>query len=152
MPDIEGLYRDLLDLPHRQYSDLIRRVDLERRQAIEREEEGHSPDAGMSRDEFARWIGRRHFAIDKGISRIVYLPTGAPPGEVRLLEVNELAHIPENAPIEAIDFMPDIEGLHYRLFVADVTPRQFEAVQAHRVTLPAGWNLEGSEDITPSDR
>jgi hypothetical protein len=69
-----------------------------------------------------------------------------------LLEVNELAHIPENAPIEAIDFMPDIEGLHYRLFVADVTPRQFEAVQAHRVTLPAGWNLEGSEDITPSDR
>jgi len=108
MPDIEGLYKELLDLPHRQYSDLIRRVDMERRQAIEREEEGHAPDAGMSRDEFARWIGRRHFAIDKGISRIMYLPTGAPPEEVRLLEVNELAHIPENAPIEAIDFMPDI--------------------------------------------
>jgi hypothetical protein len=151
MPDIEGLYRDLIELPHRQYSDLIRRVDSERRQAIERKEKEHPPDAGMSRDAFARWISRRHFAIDKGITRILYLPTGAPPEEVRLLEVNELAYIPENAPIEGLDFMPDIEGLNYRLFVADVTPRQFEAVQSHRVALPAGWNLEGAEDLTPGD-
>jgi len=54
MPDIEVLYKELLDLPHRQYSDLIRRGDLERRQVVEREEEEHAPGAGMSRDEFAR--------------------------------------------------------------------------------------------------
>lgn len=152
MPNIDGLYKDLLDLPQRQYSDLICRVDRERRQAVEQEEKEHPPEAGMTRDEFARWIGRRHFAIDKGISRIVYLPQGAPPEEVRLLEVNELAHIPENAPIEAIDFMPDIEGLHYRLFVADVSPRQFADIEAHRIGLPAGWTLEGSEDIEASAR
>jgi hypothetical protein len=152
MPNIEGLYKELLELPHRQYSDLIRRVDMERRQVVEREEGEHSPQPGTSRDEFAHWIGRRHFAIDKGISRIVFLPTGAPPDEVRLLEVNELAHIPEAGPIAAVDFAPDIEGLHYRLFVADVTPQQFEAVQSRKVALPAGWDLEGSREITPSDR
>src|SRR5437868_3459643 len=87
MLDVNDLYRHLLDLPRSKYSDLIRRVDAERRQAVEREERDHPPSGAMSRDEFANWIGRRHFAIDKGISQILYLPSGAPPEEVRLLEV-----------------------------------------------------------------
>lgn len=105
----------------------------------------------MTRDEFAHWIGRRHFEIDKGISRILHLPTGAPPDEVRLLEVNELAAIPENAPIEALDFTPDLDGMPYRLVVADVTPRQYEAIQVGTLPLPAGWSLDGSQAIPPGD-
>jgi len=30
---------------------------------------------------------------------------------VRLLEINALASLPEKGPVEAVDFMPDIEGL-----------------------------------------
>ncbi|AGA25006.1 hypothetical protein [Singulisphaera acidiphila] len=152
MPDVEELFKQLRELPQRQYSDLIRKVDGERRQAVEREERERPPARGMSPLEFAQWIARRHFAIDKGISQILYLPSEAPAEEVRLLEVNELAHIPENAPIEAVDFMPDIEGVTYQLFVADVTPRQFDAILAGRLALPAGWVLEGYQAILPGDR
>jgi len=152
MPDVEDLFKQLLDLPQRQYSDLIRRVDGQRRQVVEREEQQQPPQRGMSRDEFASWISRQHFAIDKGISRIVYLPKGAPAEEVRLVEVNELAHIPENAPIEAIDFGPDIEGIPYQVLVADVTPRQFERVGDGRLALPPGWTLEDSREMSPPDR
>ncbi|SIO43228.1 hypothetical protein SAMN05444166_4674 [Singulisphaera sp. GP187] len=152
MPDVEELLKQLRELPQRQYSDLIRKVDGERREAVEREERARPPASGMSQLEFAQWIGRRHFAVDKGISRILYLPNGAPAQEVRLLEVNDLAHIPENAPIEAIDFMPDIEGVPYQLFVADVTPGQFEAIRAGQLPLPPGWMLEGFQAISPGER
>ena len=151
MLEVDDLYRHLLDLPRSKYSDLIRRVDAERRQSVEQEERDHPPPSAMSRDEFAHWIGRSHFAIDKGISQILYLPTGAPPEEVRLLEVNELVHIPENAPVEGLDFMPDIAGIDYRLFVADVTPRQFQAIQEGALALPAGWSLERSQLIPASN-
>ena len=148
MPDVDELFRQLKELPQRQYSDLIRRIDVERRHAVEHEEWEHPP-GEMSRDEFAHWMGRQHFAIDRGIVQILYLPNGAPADEVRLLEVNELAHLPENGPIEAIDFMPDIEGVHFRLVVADVTPRQFDAIHADRKALPEGWGLEGSQAVFP---
>lgn len=152
MANVQDLYKQLIELPRRQYSDLIRQVDRERRQAVEQEERAHPPAADMNRAEFARWVARQHFAVDKGITRIFYLPEAAPEEEVRLLEVNELAHIPEDAPIVAVDFAPDIEGVHFRLFVADVTPGQFEHVQANRVELPAGWNFEGAEELPAGDR
>jgi hypothetical protein len=102
----------------------------------------------MSKDEFVAWIARQHFAIDKGITRILFLPTGAPAEEVRLLEVNVLASLPENGPVEAVDFMPDIEGVHYTLFVADVTPSQLDAILNGRLPLPNGWQLEGHRELS----
>jgi hypothetical protein len=147
MTDLQGLVKQLAELPRDQYSDLIQQVDAERRQAVEREENEHPPRPEMNRDEFARWIARRHFAIDKGIRRILYLPTGAPPEEVRLLEVNVLASIPEAAPVEAVDFMPEIEGITYTLFVADVSPHQLDAVMKDRLALPPGWDLTDHQEI-----
>lgn len=152
MSDIQELLKQLIELPQRRYSDLIKKVDSERRQAVEREEKDHPPKSGMSREEFARWIARRHFAIDKGFSRILYLPFDAPPKEVRLLEVNDLAHIPERAPVEAVDFMPEISGIEYSLFVADVSPRQFEAIGRGEIELPEGWSLKDAQDLGRSER
>lgn len=151
MPDLHELVKQLAELPRDQYSDLIQQVDAERRHTVEEHERAHPPDRTMSRDEFAHWIGRRHFAIDKGIRRILYLPTGAPPGEVRLLEVNVLASIPETAPVEAVDFMPEIEGINYTLFVADVTPRQLDAVMKNQLALPPGWELTDRQEIPVND-
>ena len=68
------------------------------------------------------------------------------------MEVNELAAIPENAPVEAVDFLPELAGLDYSLFVADVTPRQFEAITNGETPLPAGWKLKGFQEIRPTDR
>jgi hypothetical protein len=69
-----------------------------------------------------------------------------------LLEVNDLANIPESAPVVAIDFMPDIEGIEFSLFVADVTPRQFEEIRNGRLALPDGWQLAGHREIAPIER
>jgi hypothetical protein len=148
MPNINPLVPALTNLPRHEYAELIRQVDEQRRQAAEREANQHRPRNGMSKEEFVAWIARQHFAIDKGITRIVYLPTGAPEQEVRLVEVNALANLPENAPVEAVDFMPDIEGIPYALFVADVTPRQFDAIMSGQLPLPNGWQLDGSQEIS----
>jgi hypothetical protein len=152
MPDINELVPTLVNLPRHQYADLIRRVDAERRQAAEREAAQHRPRNGMSKEEFVDWIVKEHFAADKGIVKIVYLPADAPAEEVRLLEVNSLASLPENGPVEAVDFMPDVEGVPFTLFVADVTPRQFEAIVNRQLDLPRGWRLENYRTFPPVDR
>ncbi|MEX0715169.1 MAG: hypothetical protein WD066_01210 [Planctomycetaceae bacterium] len=152
MPGIEKLVPTLASLPRREYSDLIRQVDEQRRKAAEFDSADDWPSNAASRDEFAVWIARRHFAIDKGIVRILHLPTGAPVDEVRLLEVNALAQLPEDAPVEAVDFMPDIEGVSYSLYVADVTPRQLEEILGGRLALPDGWQLAGHQELSAAER
>jgi hypothetical protein len=147
MPNVEELLPLLTSMPRREYADLIRRVDTQRRQAAEREAQKYRPRNEMSKDEFVDWIAAQHFAIDKGLSRILYFPSGAPAEEVRLLEVNVLARLPENAPVEALDFLLDIEGVDFTLFVADVTPRQFDAVMKGELALPKGWQMDGYREI-----
>jgi hypothetical protein len=147
MPDLDQMYKELLELPRRQYFDLMRKVELERRQAVERAESEIPITPDISPADFAHWIARRHFNIDKGIVRIFYLPTNAPAREVRLLEVNDLAAIPEEAPVVAMDFMPDVEGVDFSLFVADVTPNQYREIEQGRIALPDGWSLKDSQEI-----
>lgn len=152
MSEINDLIPTLANLPSREYAELIRQVDAQRRHAVEHDPEQQRPRKGISKEELAKWIARQHFAIDKGIARIVYLPCGAPDYEVRLLEVNELASLPENGPVEAVDFMLDIEGIDFSLFVADVTPRQFEAITRGSLSLPKGWELSESRDFKLGDQ
>jgi hypothetical protein len=147
MPTISDLVPALANLPRNEYADLIRRVDEMRRQAREQAEQ-NPPRTGMSKEDFVAWIARQHFAVDKGITRIFHLPAGSPPEEVRLLEVNVLASLPENGAVEAVDFMPDVEGAaQFALFVADVTPRQLEAIMKRQLPLPKGWQLDGIQEI-----
>lgn len=152
MPDINELRKQLSEMPRKQYFELIRKVDDERRQTIESQEKTNPLNSKMTKDEFARWIIRRHFAIDKGLSRILYLPKDASEQEVRLLEINELAHIPEGEPVEAADFMPDIDEVRFTLLVADVTPRQFDAIRNGSLKLPKAWELAESQEFFPSDQ
>ncbi len=152
MPTINDLVPTLAKLPRHEYADLIRQVDEQRRQAAVNAAQQNPPRRGMSKEDFVAWIARQHFAIDKGITRILYLPAGAPPEEVRLLEVNVLASLPENGPVDAVDFMPDIDGVPFTLFVADVTPRQFEAIMNRQLPLPSGWQLDGAQEIPVGGR
>ena len=66
---------------------------------------------------------------DAAIERVVYLPTGAPNNEIRLLEVNRFLRPPDNDVIEPLDFTPDIAEVPFRVFVADVTRDQWERIQ-----------------------
>lgn len=100
----------------------------------------------FDRDELARWYSKRHLETDAGVEQIYYLPTNAPPREIRLLEVNRL--ISEMADPEPIDFGVDVGGAEgHTLFVLDITPAQWEAVQEGRLALPDGWILDGAQEL-----
>lgn len=100
----------------------------------------------LDRDQLANWYAKRHQKIDDGVDAIFYLPQGALPREVRLLEVNTL--IAEMQPLEAIDFGVGIgSDLAHTLFVLDVTPTQWQAIRAGSLSLPDGWTLNGSQEL-----
>ena len=97
-------------------------------------------ETAFDRDVLARWYARRHLETDIGVAAIHYLPTNAPPREIRFLEVNRL--ISETTPVEPIDFGVGIGGADaHTLYVLDVTPAQWEAIQNQELPLPAGWTL-----------
>ena len=95
----------------------------------------------FNRDSLAQWYARRHLETDAGVERIYYLPTNAPPREIRFLEVNRM--VSETTPPEPIDFGVDIDSDNaHTLYVLDVTPSQWEAIQGREMGLPDGWILD----------
>ena len=92
---------------------------------------------------FARWLAHRHLSTDPAIQWVVYLPTGAPNDEVRLLEINRFLQLDDDDVIEPVDFTPD-DDLTFKVFVADVASDQWERIQQGQgPSMPPGWQLEG---------
>jgi hypothetical protein len=115
-----------------------RRADLE-------QPTSDPPAPGATPEEYAGWLARRHLATDGAIEQVVYLPTGAPKDEIRLLEVNRFLDPTDRDAIEPLDFTPET-GLPYRVFVADVTTDQWGRLKQGRgPALPAGWDLADNE-------
>ena len=102
-----------------------------------------APPASASRDDVADWVARTHLNADSGIREVWYLPREAPPEEIRLLELSDrLAGTESKA--EAIDFGLDVEGVPFRLYVADITSEQLDRIKHDPSRLPNGWSLDGS--------
>lgn len=100
----------------------------------------------FDRDKLARWYAKRHFDTDSGVVRIFYLPKNASPNEIRFLEINKL--IAETTPPEPIDFGVDIGGADaHVLYVLDVTPAQWKAIQKGTLPLPEGWSLDANQEL-----
>jgi len=103
--------------------------------------------ATFNRDSIAATYAKRHKETDPAIRAIYYLPTEAPPNEIRLVEVNEA--ITGTAGPEPIDFGVDAGTPNeHKLIVFDVTPEQWEEVREGTLPLPKGWTLEGSREIS----
>jgi hypothetical protein len=99
----------------------------------------------FDRDAMARWYANEHISIDPGIRSIYYLPTNAPEREIRFVEVNDLIGARNDDTLEPIDFGVDtgMESEH-KLFVLDVTPDQWNRINASSLPLPQGWSLKGA--------
>lgn len=103
-------------------------------------------DTTFDRDRLAQWYAQRHLNTDSGVTNIFFLPTNAPSREIRFLEVNRM--ISEMTPPEPIDFGVDIGSAEaHTLYVLDVTPCQWEAIQRHELPLPTGWTLDGIQEL-----
>ncbi len=91
----------------------------------------------------AQWVARKHMFIDSSIQQVCYLPANAPDREIRLLEVT--TRFPDKdklEPVEAIDFKPDVEGVDFALFVADISEQEWDAIRKGDSLLPQGWSLD----------
>ncbi len=117
------------------------RLDDDARRRRQRQRDPHPPQ-DRSRDEVAAWVARKHFLADSGIREVWYLPRGAPPDEIRLLELND--RLAGAEPAEPIDFGLDVEGANFRLFVADITSEQLDRIKRDPSNLPPRWSLDGS--------
>jgi len=105
------------------------------------------PVATFNRDSIAATYAKRHKETDPAIRAIHYLPTGAPPNEIRLVEVNEA--ITGTASPEPIDFGVDSGTPNqHKLIVFDVTPEQWNEVRKGTLPLPEGWTLKDSQELS----
>jgi len=107
------------------------------------------PGIQSDRDEMARSYADRHLRTDAGIRSIYYLPSQAADREIQFIEINELLATRDKDPLEPIDFDVNVGAeSSYSLFVLDVTPSQWEKIQANELPLPDGWTLDGAIHFT----
>lgn len=100
----------------------------------------------FDRDEMVRWYARRHLETDAGVQQVYFLPENSPQNEIRFIEVNHL--ISETSDPQPIDFGVDIgSDQAHTLYVLDVTPSQWIAIQAGHVQLPNGWTLDRMQKL-----
>jgi len=122
--------------------DYLERLDDASRHRRQRAQIAEEP-VDNSRDKVAAWVARKHLIADSSVREVWYLTQGAPPEDIRLLEVNDRIGW-AGEKVEAMDFGLDIEGAKFRLFVADVTTDQLEQVKRDPALLPPGWALKGA--------
>ena len=94
---------------------------------------------------FAEWLARQHLRFDSRLTQVVYLPAGAPTDEVRLLEVNTGLYPQPGNPIVPVETTPAVTELPFRVWVADVTPDEWQQIQTSPALLPSGWSLAGNQ-------
>jgi len=136
------LARQVEQLDEEEWYDFLDELDEVSRRRHKRGDTAAKP-AGNGRDEVAAWVAKKHFIADNGVREIWYLPQGAPPDQIRFLEVSD--RLADNGPkVEAIDFGLDVEGAQFGLFVADITTEQLNQIKEDLSVLPPGWSLDGS--------
>lgn len=106
----------------------------------------------MSKEEEAKELARRHYAVEVGIKDIFVLKdtidavvehSGEPAagnGEtIKLLEVNENT-IPSG--VVPIQFGPaPASGIHFSSVIVEVTPEEFQKIENQELPLPNGWEV-----------
>ncbi len=104
-------------------------------------------EATKQRAAFAEWLARQHLRFDARLTQVVHLPAGAPEDEVRLLEVNTGLYPAPGNPIVPVETTPAVTDLPFHVWVADVTPDEWNQIQSNPALLPTGWSLEGRQTI-----
>ncbi len=135
------LARQAEQLDEEQWLDFLDELDEVSRRRRQRPEEPSGP-ASTSRDDVAAWVAREHLLVDRSIREIWYLPEGAPPNEIRLLARSDRL-VGFGPKAEPLIFGQEIDGIQFRLAIADVTSEQLDQIQQDPSLLPPGWSLNG---------
>src|SRR5262249_21009147 len=96
------------------------------------------------REEAAKFLAKRHYLFEPGITAIYPICSGAPSDlradePIRLLEVNENT-IPSGIMPLRFDGVPS-SGIQFPSVIVEVTPDEYEQIRKDQLKLPTGWIL-----------
>ena len=108
------------------------------------------PPTGYDRDELAAWYAAQHLKVDPGLEAVAYFPEGAGERSIRFVAVNrEIAGRTDEA-LEPIIFPLEMgTTTEHRLEFFDVSPEQWERLEAGTLDLPEGWSRAGRRIYRP---
>jgi hypothetical protein len=105
------------------------------------------------KDDSASELAKRHFEVEAGLTRIIRFSGSADvrvqaAEPIKFLEVNENTVASGVMPL-GFDAAP-ASGIHFPSVIIEVTPREFEQIQAEELKLPRGWEVRREEMPRPS--
>ncbi len=105
------------------------------------------------KDESASELAKRHFEVEAGLTRIIRFSGSADvrvqaTEPIKFLEVNENTVASGVMPL-GFDAAP-ASGIHFPSVIIEVTPREFEQIQARELKLPRGWEVRREEMLRPT--
>ncbi len=84
---------------------------------------------------------QEHFDLDESLEKVIWFKPKSMP-EIHLLEINSAT--PATGDVLSFYFPPSQE-VPYPLFLAEVTPEEWQKVLQSEIPLPGGWNLESQK-------
>lgn len=116
--------------------ELTRRIERYRQGQDERQIELTSSDTVTQK--FVEGLAYLHFETEDSIEQIIWVRSDNDQ-EIRLIEVNRTT-LPTD-DLQVFRFAPS-EDVPFPLFIADVTPAEWNRIQSREIPLPRGWDLE----------
>jgi len=89
-------------------------------------------------------IAREHFEVEASLEKVIWFKPDETQ-EINLLEINTLT--PATGDVLSFYFPPSDE-VPYDLYLAEVTPEEWQKVLQNEIPLPAGWNLKNYQILS----
>jgi hypothetical protein len=106
------------------------------------------------KSDVARELAKKHYQAEAGLLRIFRL-TGSAEVEVRPVEPIKLLEVNANtvpSGVLPVHFGPaPASGIPYPSVIVEVSPEEFDKIQAEELKLPKGWQLGEEMPKPPAD-
>jgi hypothetical protein len=89
-------------------------------------------------------IAHEHFELDESLEKVIWFKPDATQ-EINLLEINPVT--PATGDVLSFYFPPSDE-VPYHLYLAEVTPQEWQKVLQSEIPLPEGWSLANYKEFS----
>ena len=89
-------------------------------------------------------LAREHFELEENLEKVIWVKTGKTPA-IRLLEVN-----PDTFATGMVQsfYFPSSDEVPFPVYIAEVTPEEWQRVLRNEIKLPDGWSLENHKEFS----
>jgi hypothetical protein len=89
-------------------------------------------------------IAREHFGLDESLQKVIWFKPDETQ-EINLLEINPIT--PPTGDVLSFYFPPS-DDVPCHLYLAEVTPQEWQKVQQGEIPLPEGWSLANYKELS----